>query len=455
VTYAAGIDVGTTFSAAATWRDGRAATVALGDRAATVPSVLFLRDDGIMLVGEAAVRRAVAGPQRVVREFKRRIGDAVPVVLGDRRFGAAELTAHVVRWVVDRVTEREGGRPDYAVLTHPASWGQHRLSVLAEAAALAGLPNAGLLPEPVAAGLYYASRQRVPAGSLVAVYDLGGGTFDATLLRKSTTSFEIIGAPRGDDRLGGVDVDQAVLDHVVAAMGDAWPDVAGDDPALLSGLAQVRAAAVDAKEALSSDTHATVPVVLPGCTSEVRLTRPELERMAAPVVLHTVDLVRQTCQSAGVGADQLDACCWSAGRAGCRWWPSWSPASWGVRWRWTPTRSTRSAWERRSPLRPGSRAGIRCRRHPLARRRRSLSRQQVSARPSPSRSTSTPRSSPPSATGGCPAPGGRRTRWSGSPTGTTRPWSAWAGRATPAGTRARAGGPSARRWAPWQRWRRW
>ena len=260
-----------------------------------------------MLVGEAAVRRAVAEPQRVVREFKRRIGDTVPVVLGDRRFDAAQLTAHVVRWVVDRVTEREGGRPDYAVLTHPASWGRHRLSLLAEAAAHAGLPNAGLLPEPVAAGLYYASQQRVPAGALVAVYDLGGGTFDAALLRKSTTSFEVIGAPRGDDRLGGVDVDQAVLDHVVAAMGDAWPDVVGDDPALLSGLAQVRAAAVDAKEALSSDTHATVPVVLPGCTGEVRITRPELERMAAPVVLHTVELVRQTCQSAGVGADQLDA----------------------------------------------------------------------------------------------------------------------------------------------------
>jgi actin-like ATPase involved in cell morphogenesis len=307
VTYAVGIDVGTTFSAAATWRDGRAATVALGDRAPTVPSVLFLRDDGVMLVGEAAVRRAVTEPLRVVREFKRRIGDTVPVVLGGRRFDAAQLTAHMVRWVVDKVSEREGGPPDYAVLTHPASWGQHRLSLLADAAAHAGLPHAGLLPEPVAAGLYYASQQRVPAGALLAVYDLGGGTFDATLLRKSATSFEIVGSPRGDDRLGGVDMDQAVLDHVVRTMGDRWPDAGLDDPALLPGLAQVRAAAVDAKEALSSDTHATVPVVLPGCTGDVRIVRSELERMVAPVVLRTVDLVRQTCLSAGVGPDELDA----------------------------------------------------------------------------------------------------------------------------------------------------
>ena len=307
MSYATGIDIGTTFSAAATWRDGRAATVALGDRAATVPSVLFLREDGVMLVGEAAVRRAVSEPLRVVREFKRRVGDYVPVVLGDRHFSAAELTAQVVRWVAGKVAEREGGPPDYAVLTHPASWGQHRLALLADAAAAAGLPRAGLLPEPVAAGLYYASQQRVPAGALIAVYDLGGGTFDATLLRKTATSFEIIGAPRGDDRLGGVDMDEMVFDHVVRSMGPSWPDVADDDVVGIGALAQVRAAAVDAKEALSSDTQATVPVVLPGCTGEVLLSRPELERMVAPVVLRTVDLVRQVCATADVAPDELDA----------------------------------------------------------------------------------------------------------------------------------------------------
>ncbi|HET6951612.1 MAG TPA: Hsp70 family protein [Acidimicrobiales bacterium] len=307
MTYAAGIDVGTTFSAAATWRDGRATTVALGDRAAAVPSVLYLREDGTMLVGDAAVRRAVGEPRRVAREFKRRVGDAVPVVLGDQQFGAAQLTTQVVRWVADKVAEREGAWPAYAVLTHPASWGSHRRSVLAEAAATAGLPDAGLLAEPIAAGLYYASQQRVPAGALVAVYDFGGGTCDAALLRKSATSFELVGTPRGHEHLGGVDIDQAVLDHVVAAVGERWPELDDDDPVAMSALAQVRAAAVDAKEALSSDTQATVPVVLPGCTDEVGITRTELERMVAPVVLRTVDLIRQTWTAAGVGPDEVDA----------------------------------------------------------------------------------------------------------------------------------------------------
>ncbi len=305
--YTAGIDVGTTFCAAGTWRDGQAATVALGDRAPTVPSVLFLREDGVLLVGDAAVRRAVSDPRRVVREFKRRVGDTVPLVLGGRPFGAADLTARVVRWVADRVSEREGGPPAYAVLTHPASWGAHRRAVMAEAAAAAGLPAAGLLPEPVAAGLYYASQQRVPAGSLIAVYDLGGGTFDATVLRKTAASFEVVGTPRGDDQLGGVDVDQAVFDHVVRAVGAEWPEIADEDQVGMAALAQVRAAVVDAKEALSADTEAVVPVLLPGYSREVRITRSELERTIEPLVLRTIDLVRQTCTSAGVTPQDLDS----------------------------------------------------------------------------------------------------------------------------------------------------
>ncbi len=305
MSYAVGIDVGTTFSAAAIWRAGTASTVPLGNRAATVPSVLFLRDDGVMLVGEAAARRAVTEPDRVVREFKRRVGDAVPVVVGDEPFSAAHLTAQMVKWVADKVAEREGGPADYAVLTHPASWGPHRQAVLAEAAATAGLPAAGLLPEPVAAGLYYATQQRVPPGALVAVYDLGGGTFDATLLRKTDDGFGVLGVPLGDDRLGGVDVDHAVLDHVVRTLGPAWPQVDDEDRVGIAALTQVQQAAVEAKEALSSDTAATVPVVLPGTATDVRITRLELERLVAPLVARTLELVRQSCDAAGVTPDQL------------------------------------------------------------------------------------------------------------------------------------------------------
>ncbi len=304
MTYAVGIDVGTTYSAAAVWQAGRARTVPLGDRAHTVPSVLFLREDGEMLAGEPAVRRAVADPARVARDVKRRVGDSVPVVLGDRSYAAEQLTAEMVRWVVDRVAEREGAAPEYAVLTHPAGWGEYRRTLLADAAARAGLREAGLVPEPVAAALYYAVGDHLPAGAVVAVYDLGGGTFDATVVRKTATGVEIVGVPDGDDRCGGLDIDELVLGMVRNALGDAWPTDA-DDPLTLRALAQVRTAVTEAKEALSSDTAAVVPVVLPGVVREVRVTRGELEEAVRPTVDHTVAVLRRACTAAAVDPRDL------------------------------------------------------------------------------------------------------------------------------------------------------
>ena len=98
--YGLGIDLGTTWTAAATIRDGRAEIVSLGDRAAAVPSVLLVRADGSVLVGDAAARRGLAEPDRVAREFKRRIGDTTPLVLGGTPWSAEALTARLLRWVV-------------------------------------------------------------------------------------------------------------------------------------------------------------------------------------------------------------------------------------------------------------------------------------------------------------------------------------------------------------------
>jgi molecular chaperone DnaK (HSP70) len=234
VSYALGIDVGTTFTAAALWRDGRAEACDLGARSTVVPSVLFLRDDGVTLVGEAAEQRAVSDPSRVAREFKRRFGDDVPVLLGESWVTPTELTADMIRYVLEKVVEREAEAPGYVLLTHPATWSDHRMGQLEAAAGMAGLSGVGMLPEPVSAAIFYAARERVPSGSLVGVYDLGGGTFDATVLRKTDGGFELVGAPGGDEELGGVDVDAALLDHVCARrrskLGQPRPGGAGDGP---------------------------------------------------------------------------------------------------------------------------------------------------------------------------------------------------------------------------------
>ena len=99
-----GVDLGTTFTAAAVWRGTRAEIVELGNRAAVIPSVVLLADDGTVLTGEAATRRAMSEPTRVAREFKRRIGDTTPVLVGGRPYSAEALTARLLRSVIDEVT---------------------------------------------------------------------------------------------------------------------------------------------------------------------------------------------------------------------------------------------------------------------------------------------------------------------------------------------------------------
>jgi molecular chaperone DnaK len=305
MTYALGIDIGTTFTAAALWRAGRAETVPLGDRANTVPSVLFLRHDGSWLVGEAAERRAVVEPARVAREFKRQIGDQVPVLLGGRPVTPQALTGQMIAWVVARVSEWEDRLPERVTLTYPANWGTYRRGLMLEAAAAAGLAEIELVTEPAAAATYYASHERLGPGALVVVYDLGGGTFDAAVLRKTEGGFELVGAPAGDNSLGGIDFDQAVMDHVAGSLGPAWSGLDLTEPAMLSAFAQVRANAVAAKEALSSDLDAGIAVILPGVTREVRLTRTELEERIRVPLRRTIEILEQVIASAGVAPGEL------------------------------------------------------------------------------------------------------------------------------------------------------
>ncbi|GLB65625.1 Hsp70 family protein [Arthrobacter mangrovi] len=311
--YVLGIDVGTSFTAAAVARTGSQGPAGpqsfhLGQRAATIPSVVFLGGDGQVLVGDAAERRAVDQPERVVREFKRRVGDSVPIVVGDRFAAPEELLATMARWVVDRATEREGSAPLAVTVSHPASWGGYKSELLRQALAQAGLADAALVSEPEAAALHYASQERVPEGSLVAVYDLGGGTFDAAVLRKdSSTSFSPLGRPDGIDQLGGADFDEAVFNHVTASAAEAFDGLDTADPAVLLALARLRRECTEAKEALSSDSEATIPVLLPGAQTQVRLVRQEFEAMIDDAIGQTIGTLRNTLEAAGVDPVQLSA----------------------------------------------------------------------------------------------------------------------------------------------------
>ena len=303
--YRLGVDLGTTYCAAAVHRNGRAEIVTLGNRASSVPSVIYVRENGEVLVGESAERRATSDPQRSAREFKRRLGDPVPLIIDGKTFAAEELMALQLPPIVRVATERQGEPPESITLTVPANWSEHRRQTFTDAVASDNLPPINIITEPEAAAIHYAQNERIEAGEVVAVYDLGGGTFDAAILRRTEDSFEVLGTPEGIDRLGGVDFDAAVFSHVNRVLDDALDDLDMNDPIVVAGLAQLRTSCVEAKEALSEESDTEIPVMLPGLRTEVRMTRTELEAMIRPALSDSVGALRRALSSAGVDPENV------------------------------------------------------------------------------------------------------------------------------------------------------
>src|SRR5689334_15119320 len=221
--YQVGIDLGTAATVAAVCRpDGTAQVVPLGGHAAAVASVVHLDADGALLVGEAAERRALTDPDRVVRELTRRIGDGTPLLVGRTAVTAADLAARFLARLVAEVARREGGVASRVAVTHPGSWGPHRVGALRTALAEHGLGSADLVPEPVAAAAGCSS-------GTVGVYDLGAGRFEASVVRGR----RLLGPAEELERVGGADLDEVVFTHVRTALGAAWEALDPSDPDVL------------------------------------------------------------------------------------------------------------------------------------------------------------------------------------------------------------------------------
>jgi YVTN family beta-propeller protein len=302
-----GIDLGTTFVAAAAAEEGRAGMVPLGDTSVVAHAAVHVGEGGSVTCGDAAARRAVSDPDRVAHDLKRRLGDPTPVLLGGDPFPVTTLLGALLRSVLGRVAEASGSEPDTVVLTHPANWGTARCRAFADVAASAGLTRYSTVTEPEAAAAYYGSTRHIEAGEVLAVYDLGGGTFDATVLRRTPDGTEVVGTPDGVERLGGCDFDDAVLAHVDAAAGGVLRRLDLGDARTAVALARLRQDCTAAKEALTFDTEATIPVFLPGRQLEVRLTREEFEDLIRVPVESTLRALGRTLRTAGVAPGGLSA----------------------------------------------------------------------------------------------------------------------------------------------------
>lgn len=305
--YQLGVDLGTTYTAAALHRDGRVEIVSLGSRATAIPSVVYIGEDGSVLAGEQANRRSITNPARVAREFKRRLGDTTPIFVGGAPFSAEQLLARLLRSVIDTVAELEGSAPGSVAVSRPANWGPFKVDLLGQAARLADLADVELVTEPEAAAISYASAERIDPGEVIGVYDLGGGTFDAAVLEKTADGFEILGKPEGIEHLGGIDFDEAVFQHVRTSLDGTIESLDRKDSAALVAVARLRQECVEAKEALSSETDAVIPVLLPNRQTEVRLTRSEFESMVRAPIQETVGAFRRALDSAAVEPAQLKA----------------------------------------------------------------------------------------------------------------------------------------------------
>jgi YVTN family beta-propeller protein len=307
VGYSLAIDLGTSFIAAAVADDHGLEMFGLGDGSLVAPAAVFVRDDRGLVTGDAAARRAISNPDRVAREIKRNLGNPTPLMLGGAPYAVSDLLGALLQDVLVRATEQQGAKPDVVALTHPANWGPFRKGLFEDVARAAGLTDPLYTTEPEAAAAHYASTRPLDEGDVLAVYDLGGGTFDATVLRRTAHGFEILGTPEGIERLGGADFDEAVFAHVNYVAGGMLAELDLSDPKTVVALARLRQDCTLAKEALSVDVEVTVPVFLPNRHFDVTLTRAELEGMIRAPIESTIGTLDRVLRAAQVDSTTLVA----------------------------------------------------------------------------------------------------------------------------------------------------
>jgi len=303
-----GVDFGTSNTVGLLRRPDGSVTPLLFDSSPLLRSAVFARPDGTLLTGADAERAAAADPAGLEPNPKRRIDDGT-VWLGERELTVVDLISAVLARQWQEAARVAGRQPAGAVLTHPATWGRTRLAVLSEAARRVGMPTpVQFVPEPVAAAAYFATilgRDLPPTRALV-VYDLGAGTFDVSVVRRSPGGFEVV-ATDGLADVGGLDLDGVVVNHARLVTANAtqawgrldWPEDAADQRARRDLWQGARAA----KELLSRHAHADLHVPL--VATDLHLTREEFEKAARPLLERTVAMTLNLLRSAGMSREAV------------------------------------------------------------------------------------------------------------------------------------------------------
>src|SRR6266852_2913162 len=315
-----GIDLGTTNSLVAHVEGGIPRVIPDAEGRALLPSIVAWTPDGVV-VGEAARRQLARNAARTVYSVKRLMGrgyedvkdelarlpfavtpqaEVVSIRIGDREVTPPEVSAHVLRALKQRAEAHFGEPVEQAVITVPAYFNDAQRQATKDAGRIAGLDVLRIVNEPTAASLAY-GLQKLSQG-VIAVYDLGGGTFDISILRVKDGVFEVL-ATNGNTHLGGDDFDRALvqwlLEDILAAHGE---DLSKDPEALQ----ELRLAAEAAKVRLSTEERTTLTIPFEGFTYHREITRAELEALVEPLVAATLGPCRQALADAALRPDQVD-----------------------------------------------------------------------------------------------------------------------------------------------------
>jgi molecular chaperone DnaK len=311
----AGIDLGTTNSLIGVYESGFPTLLADTDGNRMTPSVVFYPKNGDALVGREAERQKALLPDRTVSSVKRLIGrrigekgtenlsgnkgSAASITIGDRVLTPEEISSEILKKLKSIAENRLGTTINRAVITVPAYFNDAQRGATRRAGELAGFTVERIVSEPTAAALAF-GLDRLTDRSKVAVYDLGGGTFDLSILQLDNGVFQVL-STHGDTQLGGDDIDESI-----AALITKKADISVSSIAATSRLKE---AARSAKEILSTaeTTDVRLPFLEENKSLEVSLTRAELEEVSAPIIQRTRALCNRALRDAGLEASDLDA----------------------------------------------------------------------------------------------------------------------------------------------------
>ena len=300
-----GIDLGTTNSCVAVMEGGNPNVITNSEGARTTPSVVAFQKDGERIVGQVAKRQAVTNADRTIMSIKRKMGTSEKVTIDGKAYTPQEISAMILSKLKTDAESYLGETVSQAVITVPAYFNDSQRQATKDAGKIAGLEVLRIINEPTAAALAYGMTDM---DKTVMVYDLGGGTFDVSILEIADGVFEVL-STNGDTHLGGDDFDQAIIDYLVKTFKESdGIDLSTDKMAMQ----RLKEAAEKSKIELSATTTSAVslPFIAVDANGpknlDITLTRAKFDELTASLVDRTLVSIRNAMRDANLSASQID-----------------------------------------------------------------------------------------------------------------------------------------------------